>query len=191
MTNAQLALLLAKMDLIIASNTLSPPGTIIQFAGSVTPSGYLLCDGTAISRTTFSALFAAIGVAWGAGNGTTTFNLPDMRGRSPVGVGDNGTDPARVLADVGGEATHVLITSEIAAHTHGVTDPTHHHGPLGGGNFIIDGAGTEYVGVAGTKGNTDQFTSDNATGVTVNSEGGGFAHNNMHPFAAVNYFIKT
>jgi microcystin-dependent protein len=64
-----------------------PPGTITCFGGSTPPPGWLLADGSEVSRTQFADLFAAIGTAYGAGNGTTTFNVPDLRGRVPVGKG--------------------------------------------------------------------------------------------------------
>jgi microcystin-dependent protein len=69
----------------------TPSGSILMFAGSTAPDNWLLCDGTAVSRATYNKLFQAIGTTWGAGNGTTTFNLPDMRGAAPAGVG---TTPA-------------------------------------------------------------------------------------------------
>jgi microcystin-dependent protein len=65
----------------------TPSGSILMFAGSAAPANWLLCDGTAVSRATYNKLFQAIGTTWGAGNGTTTFNLPDMRGAAPAGVG--------------------------------------------------------------------------------------------------------
>ena len=76
----------------------TPVGSLVAFAGATAPSGWLLCDGRAVSRTTYSALFAAIGTAWGVGDGSTTFNLPDMRGRFLRGV-DNGAgrDPDSAL----------------------------------------------------------------------------------------------
>lgn len=64
-----------------------PTGIVMPYAGSITPSGWLACDGSAVNRTTYAALFTALGTTFGVGNGSTTFNLPDMRGRSPVGVG--------------------------------------------------------------------------------------------------------
>ena len=64
-----------------------PVGGMIPYAGASAPTGWLLCDGSAVSRTTYHALFQAIGTSWGAGNGSTTFNLPDARGAAPVGVG--------------------------------------------------------------------------------------------------------
>jgi hypothetical protein len=69
----------------------TPSGSILMFAGSTAPDNWLLCDGAAVSRATYNKLFQAIGTTWGAGNGTTTFNLPDMRGAAPAGVG---TTPA-------------------------------------------------------------------------------------------------
>lgn len=63
-----------------------PPGTILNYGGTSVPAGYLICDGSAVSRTTYASLFASIGTAFGIGNGTTTFNLPDLRGRFVRGV---------------------------------------------------------------------------------------------------------
>lgn len=72
-------------------NANAPIGAIFPFGGSSAPSGYLMCDGAAVSRTDYSALFAVIGTSFGAGDGSTTFNLPDLRETVPVGVGENGT----------------------------------------------------------------------------------------------------
>lgn len=66
-----------------------PPGTIKQFAGSVAPIGWLVCDGTTVSRTTYPDLFSTIGTAYGNGDGVSTFGLPDLRGRIPVGQGSH------------------------------------------------------------------------------------------------------
>lgn len=67
-----------------------PAGVVVPFAGSSAPTGYLLCDGTAVSRTTYAALFAVLSTTFGSGDGSTTFNLPDMRETIPVGVGTRG-----------------------------------------------------------------------------------------------------
>jgi tail collar domain/collagen triple helix repeat protein len=89
------------------SGDTTPVGSMVAFASATPPSGWLLCDGRAVSRTTYAALFAAIGTAWGIGDGSTTFNLPDMRGRFPRGV-DNGAgrdpDSAQRSATNGGNA---------------------------------------------------------------------------------------
>jgi microcystin-dependent protein len=77
-------------------------GTIKEFAGATAPSGWLVCDGSAVSRTTFANLFSVIGTVYGVGDGSTTFNLPDFQGRSPKGVGTSsgGTDVTHVAETV-------------------------------------------------------------------------------------------
>jgi microcystin-dependent protein len=93
-----------------------PAGVISQFAGASAPSGYLLCDGSAVSRTTYSALFAALNTTYGAGNGSTTFNIPNLQNRIPVG---KGADVAfDVLGETGGSKTVTLSEANMAAHTH-------------------------------------------------------------------------
>jgi microcystin-dependent protein len=121
-----------------------PVGTIALFAGpSYTISNFpnwLPCVGWAISRTTYSTLYAYLGTTWGSGDGSTTFNIPEMRGRFPVGAAYyNAGPPAawlggpapgstiRYPGGVGGEEVHTLSTGEIPAHAHGVSDPGHAH----------------------------------------------------------------
>lgn len=81
-----------------------PAGIIFHFAGATAPSGWLKCDGSAVSRTTYASLFAVIGTDYGAGNGTTTFNVPDMRQRFIIGVAASGTGSSR--AGTGGAIDH-------------------------------------------------------------------------------------
>jgi microcystin-dependent protein len=76
---------------------LTPAGVVVAFAGGTAPTGWLICDGSAVSRTTYAALFAAIATAYGAGDGSTTFNLPDLRGRAAVGKDDMGGSAANRL----------------------------------------------------------------------------------------------
>lgn len=97
-----------------------PAGIVLPFAGSVAPQGYLLCDGSAVSRDTYSALFAAIGTTYGAGDGVSTFNVPDLSGRVVLGVSNNHT-----LGTTGGETAHTLTEQELPAHSH--TVPAHGH----------------------------------------------------------------
>ena len=111
---------------------LLPPGTIIDFAGSVTPTGFLPCDGSAVSRTTYAALYTALGGAnspWGAGDGSSTFNLPDFRGRVGVGAGTGAGLTNRVMAATGGEELHAMSVGEMASHSHtiNISDPWHSH----------------------------------------------------------------
>ena len=99
---------------------MEPAGIVLPFAGSVAPQGYLLCDGSAVSRSEYADLFAAIGTVYGAGDGSTTFNVPDLSGRVIIGVSES-----HVLGSTGGEASHVLTDSELPAHVHEV--PQHGH----------------------------------------------------------------
>ncbi len=96
-----------------------PTGAILAFSAATAPAGYLLCDGAAVSRTTYAALFTLIGASYGAGDGSTTFNLPDLRGRPPVGLG--------TLSDVStlGNNDGVAVGSRTPKHTH--TGPSHTH----------------------------------------------------------------
>jgi len=100
----------------------SPSGIIAPFAGTTAPSGWLACDGSAVSRTTYATLFAAIGTTWGAGNGTTTFNVPDLRGMFLRGTGTNatGSSSGAVGPSVGTYAADTYLN-----HTH--TDSGHTH----------------------------------------------------------------
>lgn len=96
-----------------------PPGVVVAYAGAAAPSGWLFCDGSLVSRTTYAALFTAIGTLYGAGDGSTTFGLPDYRGDVLVGKAASGT--FATLGASGGEETHVLLTRELAAHSHATT----------------------------------------------------------------------
>ena len=83
------------------------------------PSGWFVCDGSAISRTTYSDLFAVIGTIYGVGDGSTTFNVPNLKGRAIVGRDASQTE-FDVLGETGGEKTHVLTESEMPSHRHGI-----------------------------------------------------------------------
>lgn len=159
-----------------------PPGLIQMYGAAAAPTGWLLCDGSAVSRTTFAALFGILGTTWGIGDGSTTFTLPDLRGRVPVGTGTGSGLTARALAATGGEEAHVLTVAEGAVHKHTIANP------IGGGHLVQveDPTGSQGLMVA-PSGNKVQGRSDAATDNT----GSGTAHNNMQPFAAVTYIIKT
>jgi microcystin-dependent protein len=111
----------------LATNTiqlLTPTGSITQYGGSAAPTGWLLCDGSAISRTTYAALFSVIGTTFGTGDGSTTFNVPDLKGRVPVGR--NAADVAfDVLGESGGAKTHTLTSAEMPIHRHNVSAYSH------------------------------------------------------------------
>lgn len=143
-----------------------PVAAMLDFGGTSAPTGFLLCDGSAVSRTTYAALFAAIGVNWGSGDGSTTFNVPDIRGRTSIGAGTGSGLSARTLGQTGGEEEHLLIIAEMPSHTHDFAET------VAAGNVFS--AGTNYT-------NTNEPTS---------STGGDSPHNNMQPFAVVTKIIK-
>ena len=132
-----------------------PAGTVIAFAGPLAPSGWALCNGAAISRVTYAALWSAIGTTFGAGDGTTTFNLPDLRNRVPVGAG------TRARGVTGGAETVALSAAELPshahsmpAHAHGISDHTHTGTVTGGSHdhpIDLDMQVTSEHGHAGTE----------------------------------------
>lgn len=180
-----------------------PPGAYFGWAGAALPAGYLWCNGAAVSRATYANLFGAIGTVWGAGDGSTTFNLPDFRGRVPAGA-DNmgGTAAGRLtgysLGVVGGAQTHVLTQAEMpahshadAGHTHGVNDPSHTHAyaALGGGGGTVAAGSNFNTPTAATAASTTGITIQ--TGVAnIQNTGGGGAHTIVQPTAAGNYIIR-
>lgn len=106
------------------ANIARMPGEVTLWTGSSAPAGWLVCNGTAVSRVSYAALFAVIGTTYGIGDGSTTFNLPDLKGR--VAVGQNGADAAfDALGETGGEKAHTLTQTEMPSHTH--TQNGHSH----------------------------------------------------------------
>jgi microcystin-dependent protein len=143
-------------EIVGGSSSFNPPGVISQFAGSTAPAGYLLCDGAAVSRTTYSSLFATIGTTYGVGNNTTTFNLPNLQNRIPVGKGPDAEFDT--LGETGGAKAVSLAATNIPAHSHtGTTDAEtqeHTHGfgtSSDQGILNIHGAGSASV-IAGGQG---------------------------------------
>ena len=104
-----------------------PVGVIEMFAGSTAPNGWLVCDGSTVSRSAYSDLFKIIGTTYGAGNSNTTFTLPDMRGRTPIGVGTGSGLTARTLASTTGAETVTLSASNVPSITTGTQSANHTH----------------------------------------------------------------
>jgi microcystin-dependent protein len=105
-------------------NASVPTGSVSAFAGSSAPSGYVMCDGSQLSREVFSSLFSVIGTTYGTGNGTTTFNVPNLRGRIPVALDISQTE-FNSLGLTSGAKTHTLSSNEMPSHTH--TQNAHNH----------------------------------------------------------------
>lgn len=184
-----------------------PVGSVSAYAGATAPSGWLLCDGAAVSRATFAALFGVVGTNYGAGDGSTTFNVPNLKGRVPVGL-DAGQTEFDTLAESGGEKAHTLTAAEMPVHSHGVSDPTHNHShsdpghshsiPVysgGGGGpagFVAasDGGGTALTASSSGAG-TGMSNVAAGTGISIQNAGSGAAHTNLQPYLTLNYIIRT
>jgi microcystin-dependent protein len=184
-SNSQIATMAA---LTAALGAALPAGVVLPYGGSTAPTGYLLCDGSAVSRTTYSALYTAIGTTYGAGNGSTTFNLPNGKGRMPMGA-----DTGFALGTQGGSKDAAVI-----AHTHTasttITDPGHAH--------ALDGQTVQGSTVMAPSALTDSnarplgtATFNSTTGITatttVNSAGTSGTNANLPPYFVVNHIIKT
>lgn len=193
-----------------------PSGCVQMWAGptATPPAGWLICNGSAVSRTTYAALYAALGGAsspWGQGDGSTTFNVPDMRSRTPVGAGQGTGLTNRALAGSGGEETHQLSAAESGTTTHNHTQASHSHSDSGH-NHSYPGAGatgwaihvaSSSLGLAASSSNpTTWTTAPSAVGTAAISSttpainnataaGASSAHNNMQPWAAINFIIKA
>lgn len=167
----------------------APVGGVEAYAGSVAPAGWLLANGSAVSRTTYAALFAIIGTAYGPGDGATTFNLPNLKGRMPVGR-DAAQVEFDVIGETGGTKAETLTLAQI---------------PNASGNMAWHGgeSGTPIAGVSGVFYFAEvigQYKSNGAAIGGANSGrfntyfslgGGGGSHNNLQPYQVMNYIIKT
>lgn len=181
------------------SSFVVPIGGLIPYVGTTAPnSNFVLPFGQAISRTTFSALFALCASQFGGGDGITTFNLPDLRGRSIFGIDNMGGSAANritvaggnfdgTIRTAGGAENHTLTTPEIPSHSHVLTDPGHTHIDVagtgtGGGNFLTR---------ADSNGNVNYVSNSATTGITLANTGGGAAHTILPPAMTLPYILRV
>lgn len=160
---------------------IQPVGVIHDFAGSTAPTGWLLCYGQAVSRTTYANLFAVIGTTYGVGDGSTTFNLPDLRGRYSPGKDDMGGVAANritvaggnfdgtVLGQTGGQQNRTIAQANLPNVTFAVTitDPGHTH-TFGTTNLLGGGANVVQAGAG-----VNSVTTSSTTGITASAASGG------------------
>ncbi len=175
----------------ITGDTL-PIGSITAYGKETAPANWLICDGSAVSRTSYADLFAVIGTKYGEGDGSTTFNLPNLKGRVPVGL-DGGDTDFNTIGKTGGEKKHTLTTDEMPNHKHSIYQYV---------NGYKLGVVTEY-GVSGGKSismlkNSDKISNqspnsgDTSVGlVNADYAGNSQPHNNLQPYEVNNFIIKA
>ena len=154
------------MDLVVTRLV----GEIKMWAGDTVPYGWLLCDGSEVSKTEYPYLYSSIGDLWGVPNSSSNFKLPDLTGRVPVGYNSADTDFAPV-GHTGGEKTHKLKITEIPEHTHRLYSRSVYNGS---GNYIA---------------HCNEGSSSTSYAYSTGSAGSGAAHNNLQPYAVVKYII--
>jgi microcystin-dependent protein len=175
------------VDSAVASGV--PTGVLTMWSTGTAPTGWLLCNGAAVSRTTYAALFAVIGTTFGAGDTTTTFNLPDYRDRMPIGA----NTIAASIGATGGSKDAIVVSH---THTATVTDPGHSHsmtlnvwrGSNAGNTNPAWGGGDRQDAT-----NKTQATTTVGTGISVSNstEGSSGTNANMPPYLGINFIIKT
>jgi len=192
---AALAVIRAKIELAEQI----PVGVVHDYVGATAPTGWLLCYGQAVSRATYSDLFTLVSTAFGVGDGATTFNLPDFRGRIGVGT-DNmgGVDATRLtsantMGTAGGAETVTLTSGEVPAHTHTATTSSngdHAHTYVRQADPGAGASGTGGFGYIDSGNSTTGTTGAHTHTLTTTSSGSGGAHSNMQPFITINKIIK-
>jgi len=161
-------------------------GEIIMFAGNFAPRGWAFCQGQLLAISQNTALFSILGTTYG-GNGQTTFGLPDLRGRVPVGTGQGPGLSNVILGEVAGTSTVSLLLNQIPQHNHlinGVADLANTANPTGGSLAVGQGPNSSTVSLY-----SNQAPNASLNPQTCGIAGGGQPHNNMQPYLGINFII--
>lgn len=186
---------------IISTNGVQP-GTVVDYAGVTAPAGYLMCYGQTVNTADYPALFAVLGTIYG-GNGTTTFGIPDARGRATAGkdnmggtaagrlTGASGSVQGSVLGASGGAETHTLTVAQLAKHSHGGETGLGTGTPITFPDMVRNLVGSSSFSGGGQAGFTTLTVPFNTHKHPIPEDGGGTAHNNVQPTLVFNKIIKT
>ena len=180
-------------DIKSVININTPVGSIQMYAGSTAPSGWLICDGSAVSRTDYADLFSVIGTTYGSGDGSTTFNIPNLKGKVPVGL-DSSDTSFDTIGETGGEKAHTLTNNEL---------PTIKGSFSTSDNVLVNSIPSPTISEATgvfTRGSRHQIQID-ATGAHQATDQGVYnkinmsfgndqSHNNLQPYIVMNYIIS-
>jgi microcystin-dependent protein len=150
-----------------------PSGSVSLYAGATAPTGWLLCDGSAVSRTTYAELYAVVGDQYGSGDGSTTFNVPNLKGKVPVGL-DTGDGDFATLAQTGGAKTHTLTESEIPSHNHNASTNAQSTSNSGNSNTYTS------AGLDNTNNAAKNSTGNQSANHTHNGTSGNNSANHTH-----------
>jgi microcystin-dependent protein len=179
---------------IDADSALCPTGSIILWTTDTAPTGFLLCSGQAVNRTTYAALFAIIGTTYGVGDNSTTFNVPDLRGRFPLGKDNMGGSSANRVTDADADTLGGADGDETKdlSHTHANGTLSHVHGL--GETSVLDGSGLSDGSSSSYK--IPRYSGDRTTAALASpsgatASGGSSTQDIMPPFITLNYVIKT
>lgn len=156
----------------------APTWSVTMYCWATAPTLYLMCDWSAVSRTLYADLFAVIGVTYGSGNGSTTFNLPNMKWRVPVGLDATQTE-FDTMWETWGEKTHQLTVNEMPSHRHSIK--------------LDAGGAWNYWSISNSSYWTSNswYSDSSATIPWLSNTGGDQAHNNLQPYMTFNFIIKT
>ena len=166
-----------------------PTATIVPWSSASVPTGFLKCAGAAVSRSTYSALFAIVGTTYGAGDGSSTFNVPDLQDNTPVGESGSkalgstgGANTVSSTGNVGGSTANATLSeAQLASHDHGLTGSTYVY-PAGG-----TGLANNMTGSA----NTNNAGSGTGHSHNMSATFAGDSTSVLQPYIALIYIIKT
>jgi len=163
-------------------------GAVKLFAGNFAIRGFAMCDGQILSISQNAALFALLGTTFG-GNGSSTFQLPNLQGRVPIGMGNGAGLTSRVIGESGGAESVTLLAANVPSHTHRLNATSASTTATTPGSGVLTGSLNASDGTFYTAPGQPGFTVVAMNAAAVNQQGGNQPHNNIQPSLAINYII--